>query len=99
QNHGFGQHGLAEGPFLHLAVMADDKVLQQGLERHREIFEPSHLPFEDLETQGHVTDELPARAVAKAPRRCEFLNLAHVMEDCAGYNQIWIEARIMLGQS
>ena len=47
--------------------MADDKVLQQGLERHREIFEPSHLPFEDLETQGHMTNELPARAVADLP--------------------------------
>ena len=79
--------------------MADDKVLQQGLERHREIFEPSHLPFEDLETQGHMTNELPARAVAEAARSCEFLNLADVVENCAGYQQIRIEARIMLGQS
>jgi len=98
QNHGFGQHGFTEGALLDLAVMADDKVLQQGLEYQRKIFEPCQVPFEDLETQRHVTDELPARAVAKAPRRCEFLNLAHVMEDCAGNQQIRIEARIMLGQ-
>ena len=57
------------------------------------------MPFEDLETQGHMTDELSARAVAEAWRRCEFLNLADVVEDCAGYQQIRIEARIMLGQS
>jgi len=99
QNHGFGQHRLAEGAFLDLAVMADNKVLQQGLERHREIFEPSHLPFEDLKTQGHMTNELTARAVAEAARSCEFLNLADVVENCAGYQHIRIEARIMLGQS
>jgi len=99
QNHGFGQHRLAEGAFLHFAVMADDKVLQQGLEHQRKILEPCQVPFEDLETQGHVTDELPARAVAEAPRSCEFLDLADVMEDCAGYEQIKIEARIVLRQS
>lgn len=84
QNHGFCQHGLTEGALLDLAVMGDDKVLQQGLERQRKMFKPSHVPFEDLETQGHMTDELPASAVAQAPGRCEFLNLADVMEDCAG---------------
>jgi len=57
------------------------------------------VPFEDLETQGHMTNELPARAVAEAARGCEFLNLADVVEDRAGYQQIRIEARIMLGQS
>ena len=79
--------------------MADDKVLQQGLEYQRKIFEPCQVPFEDLETQRHVTDELPARAVAEAARSCELLNLADVVENCAGYQQIRIEARIMLGQS
>ena len=79
--------------------MADDKVLQHALERQRKSFEPSHVPFKNLETQGDMTDELPARAVADAPRGCEFLNLADVMEDCAGYQQIRIEARIVLRQS
>jgi hypothetical protein len=77
QNHSFGQHGLTEGALLDLAVMADNKVLQEGLERQRKIYEPSHVPFEDLETQGHMTDELPARAIAEAPRGCEFINLAN----------------------
>jgi hypothetical protein len=52
-------------------------VLQEGLERQRKIYEPSHVPFEDLETQGHMTDELPARAIAEAPRGREFINLAN----------------------
>jgi hypothetical protein len=98
QNYRFGQHGLTECTPLDFAVMADDKVLQHVLERQRKIFEPSHVPFEDLETQGYMTDELPPRAVAEAPRSCEFLNLANVVEDCTGYEQIKIEARIMLGQ-
>ena len=46
-----------------------------------------------------MADELPARAVAEASCRCEFLNLADVVEDCAGYQQIMIKPRIVLRQS
>ena len=61
--------------------------------------EPRQVPFEDLQTQSHMAHQLSARAVAEAPCSCKFLKLADVMEDCASYQQIRIEARIMLGQS
>jgi hypothetical protein len=84
-------------------MVADDEVLQYARDLDREAFEPRHVALENLQSQPHVTHELPARRVAQAPRCPKLLDLADVVQDGTSNQEVPIESRVMfndfLGQS
>jgi hypothetical protein len=79
QNNGFRRSRSPQCPSIDLAVVADNEMLQHVLDLDGKSFHPPHVSLQNLETQGDVSYELPARRVAQATRGTKLLDLADVV--------------------
>ena len=75
--------------------MADDQVLDQRLEFVWETWHLSDLGMQHFEFDDHVPEQLSARGVGKRAVVGEFMNLANIVQECAGEQQIAVDLRIV----
>ena len=95
QHQRFGKHGqLGRSEFV-LAVMADDQVLDQGLELVGKVREQGEFRLQHLQLDDHVAEQLAAGGVGKRALVGEFVNLADVVQERAGQQQVAIDLRIV----
>src|SRR5208282_2201506 len=95
QHERLGKHGqLGRSEFV-LAVVADDHVLEQNLKLRREAGQPGKLGLQQFEFDDHVSEQLAARGVGKRAVVGQLLDLADVMQEGSGQNQIAIDLGIV----
>src|SRR5258708_6129925 len=75
--------------------MADDQVLEQGLELWREIRNQRELGLQHFELDDHVPEQLPAGGVGERTVVSQFVNLSDVVQKCAGEHQVAVYLRVI----
>jgi len=60
-------------------VVANHEVLQHVLDLNAKSFHSRNVSLQNVQTQGDVSHELPARCVVQAARGAKFLDLADVV--------------------
>src|ERR1700730_13495915 len=76
-------------------MMADDEVLNQCLERVRETWHLNELRLQHLQFDDHVPKQLTPRTVGKGAIVSELVDLADIMQEGAGEQQITVHLRIV----
>jgi len=74
-----GEAGLRSAPLSISPWWLTMEVLQHVLDLDGKSFHPRHVSLQNLQTQGDVSYELPARRVAQAARGAKLLDLADVV--------------------
>ena len=77
--------------------MADDQVLEQRLKLGRKVGNQGQLRLQHLQLDDHVPQKLAARGVGERAVVGQFVNLADVVQENAGQQQISIHLRIVSG--
>src|SRR6266704_1931795 len=97
ENEGFADHGeLGRAEFV-LAVMADKKMLDDGLQVRGETFDGVHSFRNGFEFHHDVAEELAFDGVADGAFVAEFVELADVMQNRGGEEKINVELGVMRG--
>jgi len=79
ENNGFRRSRSPQCASIDLAVVAHNEVLQHVLDLDLKSLYPRHVSLLNLQTQGDVSHELPARRVTQAARCAKLLDLADVV--------------------
>src|ERR1700686_550746 len=93
QHERFGEHGQLRRSKLIFAVMADDEVLEQGLQLIGEIRHQSDFGLQHFELDDHVAKQLAAAGVRKRTAITELVNFPDVVQEGAGEQQLAIDLR------
>src|SRR5579862_729128 len=78
-----------------LTVMADDQVLDQRLQLRRKIWLGRKLLLQHLQLYDHVAQKLATCGVSKRTMVTKFVNLADVVQERAGQQQVTIDLRVI----
>src|ERR1035438_368458 len=76
--------------------MADDEVLDHRLEFVGKGGLKSELGLQHLQFDDHVTKKLALRGVGERAVVGELVNLADIMQKCAGEKQVAVDLRVVL---
>ena len=90
KDEGFADHGKFGRSEFVLAVMADQKMLDDGFEFGRKTFNRVHEGSDGFEFEDDVTEELTFGSVADGAVVAEFIELADVVEDGNGQQQVGV---------
>src|SRR5208283_823219 len=75
--------------------MADNEVLDQGLELVGEAGDESELGLQHLQLDDHVAEQLATVGIGERAVVGELVNLADVVEECAGEKKIAVDLGIV----
>ena len=95
QHQGFGKHGQLGRAELVLPVMADDQVLDRDFQIVGEIRHLRKLAVQHLQLDHHVPEQLALGGVAERACIGEFANLADVVQERSGQQQVPVHQRII----
>ncbi len=96
QHESFGEHGQLGRAEIVLAVMADDEVLDHDLEFVGEAGLQGELGLQHFQFDDHVAEQLALGGVGEGAVVGEFVNLADVVQKCAGEQKVAIDLGIVL---
>ncbi len=97
EDHRFANHRQFGRAKLVLAVMADQKMLHYGFQICGKTFDGVHGFRDGFQFHHDMTEELAFRGVADGTVVAEFIQLANVMEDGGGHQEIGVQLRIVRG--
>ena len=97
QHERLGEHGELGRAELVLAVVADDEVLDQDLERRGEAGNLLQLGVQQFELDDEVAQQLALGGVAERAGIAQLANLSDVMQEGAGEQQVPVDERIVAG--
>src|SRR6266851_2991478 len=97
EDKGFADHGELRRAEFVLPVMADQQMLNDGLQRRGKTLEGVHGFRNRFEFHHDVAEELAFDGVGDGAVVAELVELADVVENCRGQQQIDVKLRIMRG--
>src|SRR5271156_329403 len=97
EQHRFWNHGQLRRTELQFAMMAQNHVLDQETQRRRKTLKRRQLLFDHRNAQGDMPDELALQGVIEAGSPAQLLQLANVMQNGAGEQQVTVDLRVMIG--
>ena len=90
-----GNSGTLGDPYSQLAVMAEDHVLQQRSQSLREVRYGADLVIDHPDPDDDVADQLTFGAVAEAAIIRELVDLADVVQDDTGEQQVEVDVAVV----